>query len=254
LPLLFFLTVQSHSYQKSKFISSTNFVSGTLYSWTHDIDQYFSLEDRNDRLKQENGKLRDSLERFKSQSKKKVLIDSSNFDQPYTFRSAEIIANRYSHKDNYLLLNAGNSDSINTDQGVITDRGIVGIVESSSSNYSRVISILNSQSSISARLKNSNHFGSLTWNAKDPNVVQLIDIPRLAPIKKGDSIVTNGRSFIFPAGIPIGKIQDFKLDEGQSYYHIDVKLFNDMTDIGFVYVIENKNREELEEIDREDGK
>ncbi len=49
-----FLTIQSHSYQKSKFISSANFLSGGIYSWTSNINSYFNLEEYNLRLLQEN--------------------------------------------------------------------------------------------------------------------------------------------------------------------------------------------------------
>jgi len=124
----------------------------------------------------------------------------------------------------------------------------VGIVDQVSKNYARVISILNGHSKINAQLKKTNHFGSLIWNGKDPNVVQLIDVPRLAPIKIGDTIVTGGKSLIFPQGIPIGSIEEFKLDQNESYYTIEIRLFNDMTNIGYVYIIENKEKEEIKEL------
>jgi rod shape-determining protein MreC len=45
------------------------------------------------------------------------------------------------------------------------------------------------------KIKKSNHFGSsLEWEST--GFVQLIDVPRLAAIRKGDTIVT-GQSVIF---------------------------------------------------------
>jgi rod shape-determining protein MreC len=120
------------------------------------------------------------------------------------------------------------------------------------SRFSRVISILNSDSQINAQLNKTNHFGSLIWDGKNPNIVQLVDVPRQAPVKEGDTIVTGGKSLIFPEGIPIGSVENFKLDQSQSYYNINVKLFNDMTNIGYVYVIENLDREEILELEKED--
>jgi rod shape-determining protein MreC len=67
-----------------------------------------------------------------------------------------------------------------------------------------VISILNVRSRINAKIKKSNHFGSLVWNARSTGFVQLIDVPRLAAIRKGDTIVTGGQSVIFPENINIG--------------------------------------------------
>ena len=54
---------------------------------------------------------------------------------------------------------------------------------------------------------------------------------------------------IFPKGLPIGKINDFTLDQTQSYYTINIELFNDMTNIGYVYVIENVNKEEIKALE-----
>src|SRR5699024_4758049 len=111
--------------------------------------------------------------------------------------------------------------------------------------YARVLSILNGNSSINVRLKKSNHYGTLVWDGKNPNLAQLTYVPKIAAIQKGDTVITGGKSFIFPEGIPVGIIQDFHLGSNESYYDIQIQLFNDMTNIGYVYVIENKNKEEF---------
>ena len=48
--------------------------------------------------------------------------------------------------------------------GVITQKGVVGIVQSSSKNYSIVISLLHNKTSVGIKLKKNNHFGILKWN------------------------------------------------------------------------------------------
>ena len=90
----------------------------------------------------------------------------------------------------------------------------------------------------------------MIWDAKAYNVVQLIDIPRLVPLNVGDTIVTGAMSSIFPENIPIGTIRKFDLDIAKSFYRIDVDLFNDMTNIKNVYIINNLNREEILELEK----
>ena len=243
-----FLTIQSHSYQKSKFISSANFVSGGIYSWTSNINTYFNLEEYNLRLLEENQRLRTRLATFEDTLEIRDYTDTSSYEESYIFRASEVINNNYAKVDNYLTLKSGARDGIERDMGVVTSKGIVGIVENVSPNYSTVISILNSNSKINAQLKKSNHFGTLVWNGEEPNVVQLIDVPAIAPVSKGDTIITGGRSLIFPKGIPIGSIMDFELDPSESYYTIDIELFNDMTNLGYVYVIKNTAQEEIREL------
>lgn len=248
LTISLFLTIQSHSYQKSKFISSANFISGGIYTWSSDINSYFNLEEYNLRLLEENERLRTRLASYEDSLEIKDYKDTTSFEGSYIFRASEVINNNYAKMDNYLTIKNGSRSGIERDMGVVTSKGIVGIVENVSPNYSTVISILNSNSRINAQLKKSNHFGTLVWNGNDPNIVQLTDVPAIAPVKKGDTIITGGRSLIFPKGLPIGSISDYTLDQSESYYTIDIKLFNDMTNIGYVYIIENTAQAEIRKL------
>ncbi|MCJ7804558.1 hypothetical protein MUP35_02385, partial [Patescibacteria group bacterium] len=62
----------------------------------------------------------------------------------------------------------GTKNGIKQDFGVITDKGILGIIDQTSKNYATVLSVLNSESNISAQLKKSNQFGTLKWDGKSP--------------------------------------------------------------------------------------
>ncbi|HMC01139.1 MAG TPA: rod shape-determining protein MreC [Flavobacteriaceae bacterium] len=238
------LTIQSHSYHKSKFVNSANFLSGSIYKSANNISQYFNLKRQNEILAEENSRLK-TLIYTGEDSTSTFVSDSSRFGIPYKFTTAKIIKNSYSLSNNVLLIDKGKRDSLSQDLGVINSKGIIGIVDNVSKRYATVISILNTNIQLSAQIKKTNHFGTLTWNGKSSNLIQLIDVPKIAPLQKGDTIITSGRSAIFPKGIPIGFIQDFKLDRAENYYEIDVELFNDMTNIEHVYVIENKDAEEI---------
>lgn len=239
-----FLTFQSHTYQKAKFINSANWVSGKVYNGSNNISDYFHLKKYNEQLVEENLRLRKTLLNIPeaaidtTQGKDSLLTD-------YNLYSASIIKNSFTKKRNYLLINKGSSDSIKQDMGVITSRGIVGIIENTSNKFANVQSVLNSLSEINVSIKSTNNFGSLKWNGNNHNTVQLVDILRSAEIKKGDTIITGGMSSIFPKGIPVGTIKNLSLDASKNYYLIDVELFNDMTTLDHVYIIENLNKEEI---------
>ena len=112
-----------------------------------------------------------------------------------------------------------------------------------------MLSILNTKSRINAQLRSSNHIGSLIWNAKSSSIVQLTDISKFAPVKQGDTIVTGGQSSIFPQGIPIGLVDSFVLDISGDAYTIDIKLFNDMTNLSHIYILENLDTEEIKQLE-----
>ena len=132
--------------------------------------------------------------------------------------------------------------------GVINSKKIVGINKSVSNNYATVLSILNVNSRINAKLLNSDYFGSLSWDNEDYNVVQLQDLPVQASIYVGDTIMTRRKSTIFPEGIPIGTIRDFKTQNNR-YEYINIGLFNDMSSIGYVQVIKNFDKLEIQNLE-----
>lgn len=248
-----FFTFQTHSYQRSKFINSANNVTGKFYSLRNDLHVYFQLKESNTRLLDENRVLRQRLLNIPLSADSLGGSEGvQQYEGSYSVFDGKVIANQYANLDNYILIDKGVKDSITEELGVITSDGIIGVVEKSSPNYSRVISILNTNLAINAQLKNSDHFGTLVWEGKDPNMMQLTDVPKRAEIEKGDTIITNGRSLIFPKGIPIGKVDDFKMDKAKNYYLIDVELFNDMTSIGDVYIIENKSIPEIDSLNTSD--
>lgn len=238
------LTIQSHSYHRSKFINSANFLTGGVYESVNNIEQYFNLKEENEQLLEENNRLKAML----YNNIEPLNIDSMHQGQ-YEVFPAKVIKNAYASINNYLIINKGQRDSLTEDLGVITSKGIVGIIDNTSKGYSRVMSILNTNSRVNAQLKKTDHFGTLTWNTNDPQVVQLIDIPKQAPLNVGDTILTGGRSTIFPKGIMIGTILGFQIDETENYFTIDVKLFNDMTNIGHVHIIKNKNTQEIKALE-----
>lgn len=238
-------TIQSHSYHKSKFVNSANFLSGSIYNSVNNVSSYFDLSYQNKLLTKENKHLKELL------SNAKINVNSivdSTATLNYKYTTANVIRNTYNVSNNFLMINKGLNDSIKQDFGVISSLGVVGIVDNVSNNYATVISILNTKSSISVRLKKSRHIGSLTWNGNSPNILQLTDVEKIATITNGDTIVTSGQSFIFPKDIPVGTVLNYKLDTTENFYEIQVKLFNDMTNLEHIYIIQNNDKTEIETI------
>ena len=248
-----FLTIQSHSYHKSRMISSANFVTGGVYEKMNNVSEYLNLRTQNEALALENARLKSILFKIKDTTEIKK-IESLKGVAPDDIVVSKVIHNVYNTQENYLTLNTGSLEGIEPDMGVINNLGIVGIIDKTSKNYATVLSILNEKSLINAKIKKSNHFGSLKWNGKSTGFVQLIDVPRLASVRKGDTIVTGGQSVIFPENINIGTIDKIYIDNVTNYYTLNIKLFNDMTNLGHVYIIKSKNRAELNNLENQNKK
>ena len=244
------LTIQSHSYHRSTVVNSTNVLTGSVFEKVSEVNTYFSLREQNNKLAQENASLRKIL--FNQKDSTTILKKDSlkGYDKIDVIQS-RVINNSYGVSENYLTINCGTLQGIKEDMGVVNSQGIVGIVEKVSPKYATILSVLNVKSKINAKVKKSNHFGSLIWNAKNAGYVQLIEIPRLASVKKGDTIVTGGNSRIFPENIPVGIIDKIYTDTETNYFTLNIRLFNDMTNLNHVYIITNKESAEIKKLEKE---
>jgi rod shape-determining protein MreC len=245
------LTFNNLNFHKSKFVNSANTITGGFYSKASNLSEYFSLKSENKILAEENTRLKNLLERNNSQvfSKDSTVIDTLKLIQEYTFTNAKIIKNSYASQFNFLTINKGKNQGIEKEMAVINSKGIIGITDDANGGFTTVQSILNRNSKINARLKNTNYFGSLGWNGENYNIVQLSDIPRQAPLKIGDTIETGGMSTIFPEGILIGIIS--KINSGNSADNkVDVTLFNDMSNLGYVNVVKNLDKKEIQSLEK----
>lgn len=242
--------IQSHSYHRSKVISSSNRIIGNFYTQTSSIKDYFGLAIENEKLATENAYLRGLL------SQKNIAFDSvvhqvkdTVYHQEYNYIVAKVINNSYSKRNNYLTLNKGLKHGIYKDMGVILPNGVIGVIHNVSENYATVLSLLNENSKINVGVKNSNHFGTLAWNGKSYEEAQLLDFPRRADLKVGDTVVTGGKSVLFPEGIPVGVIKDLNL-RNNYYENIVITLLTDMSNLGYVYVVNNIDKKEIENLEK----
>ena len=266
--LLFSLSLifNSNYFHRSKVIILLNTISSFSSENFDYINEYFELKDINLDLTKENLFLKNQLEKVKQYSNLDSLKNTN-----FTFRNAKVISNNLSSFKNHLIINKGVRHGLKNEMGVINSTGIVGIINRTSKNYSSVMSVLNIDTKINAKVKRTSHFGTLEWNGRRTSYLVLNDIPETANIKVGDSIITGGMSLIFPEGINIGVVSeiinqnkisdtvvrfkgnineanylDFEFKE--NYLTVKVKLHTDMNNLNNVYVIESLNRKEFQKI------
>lgn len=217
------------------------------------IRDYWGLKNEVLKLQAKNIRLMEELEKARysnAVSRDSATVKKDSTEQLYTFIGANVISNSIISHNNMLRLDRGSSHGIKAPRGVISDDGVVGIVRNTTRHFSQVMSILHSQSRINAAIRGSNYFGTLSWDGKDPMLLQLNAIPRHAKFVEGDTVETNSFGQIFPPGILIGVIESKNNAPGNNFFDIQVRLFNDLSRVKYVYVVENLFYEEHEKLDQ----
>ncbi len=242
----------SRSYQRSVFVNSANSVTGGILEQTHSINEYLQLEEQNERLARENARLR-SLTRnsYLSLSSENVETRDSIYKTRYVYQEGQVVSSSFRKGRNYMTLNRGIIHGIKPGMGVITSEGIVGVVDDVSQHFSTVIPVINPSFSVSGKIKSSEFFGPVQWNNANYRYAYLLDIPRYADVKVGDTVITDSRSRIFPEGMAIGYVESHQLQEDQNFFQVKLRLATDFSSINYVYIIEDKMKQEVEELQNE---
>ena len=240
--LCFYLVVQYNQKQKEIYVSSANTWVGTVYQRYDKFARYWNLSAVNDSLAKENALLRAQFRNAQFEAtvrKDTITLQKDSFVQQYVYQQASVINNSINLANNFITIDRGSNSGIRYGMGVIGSTGVVGVVRSVSPNFAMVMSILHKQTRISASVASTSYFGSMVWKGSDPRYLNLDAVPKHAIVHVGDTVQTSGYSNIFPKGLPIGLIETINESTGSGFLDINVKLFNDMSNIKYVYVIEN---------------
>jgi len=130
--------------QKLIYLSSSSYLSGTFHNLANSIEDYFNLDKVADDLAKENADLRDQLEQYKNNLiLQHDTLNQDTLRQAYHYISASVIKNSINLPNNMITINKGSKDGIRNHMGVITDKGVVGIVRKTGNRYALVMSVLN---------------------------------------------------------------------------------------------------------------
>ncbi|MFL5765201.1 MAG: rod shape-determining protein MreC [Bacteroidia bacterium] len=248
------IIVQNNNFQKASFVNSSNAVSAKVLSTAENIQQYFYLKDVNEKLAKENAELHShDLLSFSMLVNDQYVVNDTVYRQKYTYTSAKVVNNSTNRRNNYLTLDKGSKQGIKNNMAVISSTGVVGVVKDVSDNFCTVISLLHSDLTISSKLKKDGSFGPLSWDGANFSVATLNDIPTHVRLKEGDTVVTSQYSKMFPENVMIGTVQSYYPEPMKPFFTVKVNLSTDFKKLTYVYIVQNKLREEQEELEKRSG-
>ena len=226
--LSLFFVFQNNHFQRAHFLNSSNAISGSIYSAYSGITDYFGLHETNQKLADENVRLRNQLRQsFSYHAGSPVAIRDSVHRQQYVYVSAKVVNNSTNRRTNYLTLNAGSEQGVKGEMAVICSEGVVGIVRDVSANFSSVMSVLHTNTRIPVNIKKFGENSILIWDGTDEWHARLERIPSHLELMRGDTVVTSSYSSIFPEGVMVGRIESFEKIAGNTFYNVTIRLSTD---------------------------
>lgn len=223
-----------------------------MNNFSQGVRDYFQLREVNQMLAEENASLKQRINQqiqFQAASDSTGSVQDSVLLNQFDFESAKVVNNHVDFFKNYLTIDKGDDKGLMPGMAVISPLGAVGKVKLVSNHYAVVTSLLHIDVMVSARLKRTEHFGTVQWDGRDPDIVQFKYIPRHVKPAVGDSVITSGYA-IFPDGIMIGTVAEVDLRDEALFYDLKVKLSQDFRKLSFVTIVKSNLKHEQDSLEQ----
>lgn len=254
----FYLVFTQNAYQRSVYLTSANQVTGWFYSLSNDVTSFFHLKKNNQLLLGRNAELEREVLSLKDQIDILTATDSIHVNIPqidslplpqFDFISSEVVNLSFSGVNNFITINKGSLHGVKPDMGVISaGGGIVGVVSVVSRNRAVVIPVINPKFRLSARLKNSENFGSISWDGVNIREAQLQELPKHEIFREGDTVLTSF-SRIFPKNLIIGVVNSEGRSKDDNFKTFNIQLATDFNQLQEVLVIDDAYYEEQKQLE-----
>lgn len=146
-----------------------------------------------------------------------------------------------------VIIDKGKWEGLRLDMPVVNAFGVVGRVVSVSSNYAKVLLIIDQNSAVDCLVQRSRDRGMLKGLMSE--ICKLDYVAKSNDITVGDIVVTSGLGGVFPKGLPVGRILDVKEISGELFKDIKIRTAVDFSKLEEVLVIleESKSSNQLKE-------
>jgi rod shape-determining protein MreC len=164
----------------------------------------------------------------------------------YPLIPSKIVSKSFSTSQNTVTLYGGNNNGIKPGMPVINDQGLIGIIYSTSDDFSIARTLRNRDLKLTVKDERSRIDGMMKWNGDD---LVMVNVPKTYDIKPGDRIITSELSSLVSIPIPIGVVMELSKVETGIFNEVKLKPFVNFSRAENVFVIgiiESKQKNQLE--------
>ncbi len=134
-----------------------------------------------------------------------------------------------------IVIDVGTLDGVETNQAVLTPKGVIGKTIETGESASIVQLITDVNFRLSVRIIPSGATGILRWLGNDKGQVR--EVQKNVDINIGDKVITSGFSDIYPSGLPVGEVAGVHDERGSFQKVLNIQLPNDMSSFQHVFII-----------------
>jgi rod shape-determining protein MreC len=169
-----------------------------------------------------------------------------NFQKTITDKviSAEVIGKDSSPWFNTIMIDKGKDDGVKKGAAVVIPEGIVGQVAEVSTNYSKVLLIIDHNSAVDALVQRTRARGIIKGSSSDRCLFKYV--LRKKGVVVGDTVVSSGLDGVFLKGLPVGHVSGVIKPNSGIFQEVSVTPYVDFEKLEEVLVVLNPRKDKFQ--------
>jgi len=226
---------QRSEIKKVKAVAFGSFAAVT--SVVSDVIDISKVKSENDRLRRVNAELMLQVNRLReygivnTELKNMLsLKDTSSFP----LIPAKIVSKALTIAQSTITINAGSNMGIRTGMPVVNDQGLIGIISTTSEDFSIAKTLRNRDLKLTVKDERSRVDGVMKWNGED---LVMVNVPKTYDIEAGDRVIVSDLSSVISIPLPIGIVTGLNNVETGIFNEVKIKPYVDFVKTEYVFVL-----------------
>jgi len=219
-------------------------IATSISNFTQGIGERRQLKEQYELLKERVAQLEEQQlqmdEIIRENQRLKRLLDFNEENEQFAVKGVRVTGKDPGNWFNTITIDAGASHGVTVNMAVVNDQGLIGRVIDVGSNWAKVRTIVDGQSSVSAIIERTRDNGMVKGNNSltfEDGLCQMINLPLDSDVVVGDRVITSGLGEIFPKGIYIGEVIEVVDEKRDNYKTAIIKPGADFKRLEEVLVI-----------------
>lgn len=223
-----------------------SFFNGFIEKFT----KYNSVKKENEELKKKLSDLESKYaadETYKTENDElREILNLKEKNEDFVFAKAQVIAKDPGDWFSVFTIDKGSMNGIREGCPVVTSDGLAGIVKSVGLNFSKVVSLIDTECVTGAIVARTGDAAIAEGDFKlsRQGLCKLTFFDNNVIINRGDIIDTSGLGGIFPKGLRIGRIEDILPEENGITNYAVIRPAVNFDSIKSVYIIKSYNNDD----------
>lgn len=212
-------------------------IQGTIYRMSTSVVEFFEGIINQKNLEKECLELKERVSQLEAENQRLNEIEKENLrlrellgfveaHSEFEPVGARVIGKNPGNWFNVFVINKGKKHGLEKDMAVVAEEGLVGRIIEAGANWSKVLSIIDSRSSVSGIIERTRDNGVVRGNnviGNEDGLCRMFYLPLETDLIPGDKVLTSGLGGVFPKGILIGEIKEISRQKNELQKYAVIK-------------------------------